>query len=81
MKYLILLISVNTVVIFLVSSLFSYVRSELTRGYMQECDELLYSEKHRRVSTFMQTPRELEKVRVVIKKTVNTMYSCNYITV
>ena len=47
------------------SSLFAYVRSELTRGYMQECDELLYSEKHRRVSTFMQTPRELEKVWIV----------------
>ncbi|XP_065884568.1 transmembrane anterior posterior transformation protein 1-like isoform X2 [Dysidea avara] len=45
-----------------VFSLFSYVRSELTRGYMQECDKLLYSEKHRRVSTFMQTPRELEKL-------------------
>ena len=65
MKYpYFLCIALNSVVFsMIVSSLFSYVRSELTRGYMQECDELLYSEKHRRVSTFMQTPRELEKVR------------------
>ena len=61
--FVLLVISVNMFVFeTIVSSLLSYVRSELTRGYMQECDELLYSEKHRRVSTFMQTPRELEKV-------------------
>ena len=61
--FVLLVISMNMFVFdTIVSSLLSYVRSELTRGYMQECDELLYSEKHRRVSTFMQTPRELEKV-------------------
>jgi len=61
--FVLLVVSVNMFVFeTIVSSLLSYVRSELTRGYMQECDELLYSEKHRRVSTFMQTPRELEKV-------------------
>ena len=63
--FVIPVISVNVAVFeTIVSSLLSYVRSELTRGYMQECDESLYSEKHRRVATFMQTPRELEKVNI-----------------
>ena len=43
-------------------SLLRYVLSEVSRGYLPEADEQLYTEKLRRVSTFMKTPRELEKV-------------------
>lgn len=43
-------------------SLLRYVFSEVSRGYLPEADEQLYTEKLRRVSTFMKTPRELEKV-------------------
>lgn len=39
-----------------------YIFAEISRGYLLEEDEELYSEKHRRISTFMKTPRELEKV-------------------
>lgn len=35
---------------------------ELSRGYLVEKDEAMFSEKQRRVLTFMKTPRELEKV-------------------
>jgi len=39
-----------------------YLFAEVSHGYLMEEDEELYSEKQRRVSTFMKTPRELEKV-------------------
>ena len=47
-------------------SLYRYVLGELSRGYLVEKDEAMFSEKQRRVLTFMKTPRELEKVHVVI---------------
>ena len=43
-------------------SLYRYVLGELSRGYLVEKDEAMFSEKQRRVLTFMKTPRELEKV-------------------
>ena len=39
-----------------------YLFAEVSHGYLLEEDEQLYSEKQRRVTTFMKTPRELEKV-------------------
>lgn len=39
-----------------------YVAGELSRGYLLERDAAMFSEKQRRVLTFMKTPRELEKV-------------------
>jgi len=39
-----------------------YLFAEVSHGYLMEEDEELYSEKQRRVSTFMKTPRELEKL-------------------
>ncbi len=44
-------------------SLYSYVRCELTRGHGLKDGQGLFSEKQRRVTRFMKTPRELEKVR------------------
>ena len=41
---------------------YRYVVGELSRGYLLERDEAMFSEKQRRVVTFMKTPRELEKV-------------------
>lgn len=43
-------------------SFISYILAEVSHGYLLEEDEQMYSEKQRRVSTFMKTPRELEKV-------------------
>ena len=43
-------------------SVYQYVVGELSRGYLVEEDEAMFSEKQRRVLTFMKTPRELEKV-------------------
>ena len=45
-----------------VESVYRYVVGELSRGYLVERDEAMFSEKQRRVNTFMKTPRELEKV-------------------
>ncbi|KAJ8317668.1 hypothetical protein KUTeg_005572 [Tegillarca granosa] len=42
-------------------SVFSYVMSELTRGYLLERDKDTFTERRQRVYTFMRTPRELEK--------------------
>ncbi|XP_060063301.1 transmembrane anterior posterior transformation protein 1 homolog [Ylistrum balloti] len=42
-------------------SVFGYVISELTRGYMLERDKEKFTERRQRVYTFMKTPRELEK--------------------
>ena len=44
------------------SSLLRYILAEVNHGYLLEEDERMYSDKQRRVSTFMKTPRELEKV-------------------
>lgn len=46
------------------TSFVSYFISEITHGYQLKQDEHLYSEKQRRITTFMKTPRELEKVRL-----------------
>ncbi len=43
-------------------SLYNYVRCELTRGHGLKDGQGLFSEKQRRVTRFMKTPRELEKV-------------------
>ena len=45
-------------------SFISYILAEVSHGYLLEEDEQMYSEKRRRVSTFMKTPRELEKVNM-----------------
>ena len=39
-----------------------YIFAEVSRGYLMEYEEDEYTEKQRRVLTFMKTPRELEKV-------------------
>ena len=46
-------------------SFISYILAEVSHGYLLEEDEQMYSEKQRRVSTFMKTPRELEKVNIL----------------
>ena len=51
-----------TVVNFLGVSFFNYFVTEITHGYQLKEDKQLYSEKQRRVTTFMKTPREVEKV-------------------
>ncbi|XP_064388422.1 transmembrane anterior posterior transformation protein 1-like isoform X2 [Halichondria panicea] len=43
-------------------SLYNYVRCELTRGHGLKDGQGLFSEKQRRVTRFMKTPRELEKL-------------------
>lgn len=43
-------------------SVYQYVLGELSRGYLVEEDEAMFSERQRRILTFMKTPRELEKV-------------------
>ena len=42
---------------------FGYLARELSHSYLLKEDEELYSEKQKRVSTFLRTPVELEKVR------------------
>ena len=49
-------------IFFLEISFIDYFISEVTHGYQLKEDKHLYSEKQRRVTTFMKTPRELEKV-------------------
>ena len=44
-----------------------YLFAEVSHGYLLEEDEQLYSEKQRRVSTFMKTPQELEQVRSLVR--------------
>ena len=39
-----------------------YVMAELSRGYVEEGERSMFTEKQRRVNTFMKTPVELEKV-------------------
>ena len=43
-------------------SFLGYLKGEVTRGYLLQENEEMYSEKQKRVLTFMRTPRELEKV-------------------
>ena len=43
-------------------SFFSYLAGEVSHTYLLREDRELYSEKQKRVLTFMKTPRELEKV-------------------
>jgi len=43
------------------TSLFTYLRSEVTRGYQLENDEERYKVKREKVYTFFKIPRELEK--------------------
>lgn len=43
-------------------SFWSYLSTELTRGYVLENDEARYMQKRERVYTFIRVPRELEKM-------------------
>ena len=43
-------------------SLLGYVMSEMSRGYVEEGERNMFTEKQRRVNTFVKTPVELEKV-------------------
>ena len=50
-------------------SLWSYLYTELTRGYWLEHDKAKFTERRKRVYTFMKIPRELEKVcRAIISQ-------------
>ena len=49
-------------------SLYHYVMGELSRGYLMEEDKNMFTEKQKRVNTFMKTPRELEKVRYRLRR-------------
>ena len=51
-------------------SFFTFLKGEVTRGYLVQENKELYSEKQNRVLTFMRTPRELERVR---KRTQGTI--------
>ena len=42
-------------------SLFNYLVSEVTRGYVLENDEERYTHRREKMYTFMKIPRELEK--------------------
>lgn len=42
-------------------SLFSYLTSEVTRGYVLDHDEERYTTRRQKMYTFMKIPRELEK--------------------
>ena len=57
------LISLLFFILFSDMSLFEYLKMELTQGYILEHDEAKFSEKRRRVYTFMTIPKELEKVK------------------
>ena len=48
------------------AGIWRYIVTELTHGYELNENEQVYSEKQRRVSTFMKTPRELEKVGILL---------------
>lgn len=69
-------------------SVFSYFKSELTRGYLLERDQEKFTERRQRVYTFMKTPRELEKVlnqyfhvfwRLMLAKGVIRVFLVDYI--
>ena len=66
-------------------SFFSYLAREVSHSYMLREDEQLYSEKQKRVLTFMKTPRELEKVAGCILITCDndhvTCWSCDLIQI
>ena len=42
-------------------SLWTYLSSEVTRGYVLEADEERYTQRRQKIYTFMKIPRELEK--------------------
>ena len=54
----------NCLIYYLGVSFLSYLKGEVTRGYLLQENEEMYSEKQKRVLTFMRTPRELEKVEI-----------------
>ena len=54
-------------------SFFSYLAGEVSHSYLSSEDERMYSEKQKRVSTFLKAPLELEKVSHDIIHTNNTM--------
>ena len=58
----VLCINIFKITILTGKSFFDYLREEITRGYRFQDNDELYSEKQKRVLTFMRTPRELEKV-------------------
>ena len=51
----------NEIVIQFSVSLFSYLSSEVTRGYVLDHDEERYTTRRQKMYTFMKIPRELEK--------------------
>ena len=61
-RYIQLMYSVFYMCRYLDVSFISYIVSEVTHGYQLKEDKDLFSEKQRRITTFMKTPRELEKV-------------------
>ena len=42
-------------------SIWTYLSSEVTRGYVLEADEERYTTRRQKIYTFMKIPRELEK--------------------
>jgi hypothetical protein len=42
-------------------SLFNYLTTEVTRGYVLDHDEERYTTRRQKMYTFMKIPRELEK--------------------
>ena len=46
-------------------SLFNYLKAEVTRGYLFEEQGGKYIEQREKMYTFMKTPREVEKVRLL----------------
>ena len=47
----------------------------MTRGYLAKGDDKMYNERQRRMDTFMQTPRQLEKAT---SKQTNAMAAFHY---
>ena len=58
--------------------MWSYFKDELSRGYVIEGGDGSYSERQRRIDTFMQTPRDLEKVLDYIAHLQYYPYSMYY---
>ena len=48
-------------------SFFTYLRDELKRDYLFQHNEKKLKERRKRVYTFVKTPKELEKVRKLMK--------------
>lgn len=58
-------------------SFFTFLKGEVTRGYLVQENKELYSEKQNRVLTFMRTPRELERVRKRTQGTIRVVTELN----